>query len=338
MTLVLVLGLSYLLFTIYLANRNQAATYPFDSMDNQLLRWLLYAAGWIVLMMGLFLVMAAMLADRLITEGEAVYPVDSVSVIAGLLLTWGASVAIFRFVNNAGWRERLRGLIGGMRSFNPQSLVHIAAVVLSILLFTSVLILYWANGGGAGAAESASEVSVDDILLQNALFFAATFLGVGFIIRRDLQTAIHRLGLRIPTIADVRTGIVFGFGMFLMLLIVGGILVALFGDLNDEAAQLQVEALTAPPLPIMVLMMLLIAAGEELFFRGALQPVFGNLPVSLFFAIMHTQTLFSPLILVLLVVSLLLGWLRDHHSTTAAIIAHFCYNLIQLLIQIAAGT
>ena len=338
MTLFLILIPGYLLVTIYLANRNQAAGYAFDSVDNQFVRWLLYAAGWLSLMMGLFLVMAAILADRLIAEGEAIYPVGGASVVAGLLLTWGSSLLIFRFVGLAAWREQLRGLIGGVRAYNPQSIVHITAVVLSILVFTGVIILFWADGGSAATAESASEISVDGILLQNGLFIAAAVLGVGLSIRRDPSTVIRRLGLRVPTLADIRWGIGFGLGLFLLLVVIGLVLVALFGDLDDEAATRQVEALIAPPLPLMLLMLVIIAVGEEVFFRGALQPVFGNLPVSLFFAIMHTQTLFSPLILVLVVVSLGLGWLRDHHSTTAAIIAHFCYNLIQLLIQLAAGT
>ena len=338
MTLFLILIPGYLLITIYLANRNQAVGHTFDSMDNQLVRWLLYAAGWLSLMMGLFLVMASILADRLIEEGEAIYPVSSASVVAGVLLTWASSLLIFRFVGLPAWREQLRGLIGGMRSYNPQSIVHITAVVFSVLVFTGVIVLFWADGGSAAAAESASDISVDGILLQNALFIVAAVLGVGLQIRRDWSTVIQRLGLRVPTAADIRWGVGFGLGLFLLLVVISLVLVALFGDLNEEAATRQVEALIAPPLPLMLLMLVLIAIGEEVFFRGALQPVFGNLPVSLFFAIMHTQTLFSPLILVLIVVSLGLGWLRDHHSTTAAIIAHFCYNLIQLLIQMAAGT
>ncbi|MBK8021399.1 MAG: CPBP family intramembrane metalloprotease [Chloroflexi bacterium] len=75
-----------------------------------------------------------------------------------------------------------------------------------------------------------------------------------------------------------------------------------------------------------IVLSLLVAFGEETFFRGALQPVFGNLLTSVFFLILHTQYTLTPASLLLFLVSLALGWLRNRHSTTAAFVAHFVYN------------
>jgi len=122
------------------------------------------------------------------------------------------------------------------------------------------------------------------------------------------------------------------------LIVVAGFFTIFLGDLNNEAANNQAQALAEIPILPLFFAMSLVAIAEEIFFRGALQPIFGNLITTFVFALVHTQSLLSPLIIVLFGLSYMLGVLRDRYSTTAAIIAHFCYNMIQLLLQIAVTT
>jgi membrane protease YdiL (CAAX protease family) len=68
------------------------------------------------------------------------------------------------------------------------------------------------------------------------------------------------------------------------------------------------------------------------FFRGAIQPVFGIWVTSLFFTMLHTQYTLTPATLVIFITSLVLGWLRNRQSTSAAITGHFVYNFIQLVL------
>jgi membrane protease YdiL (CAAX protease family) len=83
-------------------------------------------------------------------------------------------------------------------------------------------------------------------------------------------------------------------------------------------------------LPLAFVMAASAALGEEIWIRGALQPVFGILISSLFFVVLHTQYTLTPATLVVLVLSFGLGWLRQRQSTTAAIIAHFVFNFFPL--------
>jgi membrane protease YdiL (CAAX protease family) len=80
------------------------------------------------------------------------------------------------------------------------------------------------------------------------------------------------------------------------------------------------------------------AIGEEILFRGALQPIFGWIPTSIFFALLHIQYTLTPAALIIFVVSLGLGWVRIRQSTTAAIIAHFLYNFVPLVLQVIVGS
>ena len=75
-----------------------------------------------------------------------------------------------------------------------------------------------------------------------------------------------------------------------------------------------------------------VGIGEEILFRGALQPVFGIVITSLLFVALHTQYAFTPAAGILFVVSLGFGLLRARASTTAAIIAHAAYNGIPFVL------
>jgi uncharacterized protein len=74
-----------------------------------------------------------------------------------------------------------------------------------------------------------------------------------------------------------------------------------------------------------------------LLFRGALQPIFGNLLVSLFFTLLHSQYTFTPASLIILVVSLAFGYVRQKYSTSASIVAHFVYNFSPFILLYLAS-
>ena len=77
------------------------------------------------------------------------------------------------------------------------------------------------------------------------------------------------------------------------------------------------------------------AVSEEILFRGALQPVFGLPLTTVFFVTFHDQYTLSPAMLIVLSVGLGLALLRRYQSTTSAIIAHFIYNFVPVVIVIA---
>lgn len=74
------------------------------------------------------------------------------------------------------------------------------------------------------------------------------------------------------------------------------------------------------------------ALGEELVFRGALQPRFGLLITALLFTIIHSQYGFSPATGLVLLIALLLGWLRQRYNLNVPILVHFGYNFLSVLV------
>jgi membrane protease YdiL (CAAX protease family) len=74
------------------------------------------------------------------------------------------------------------------------------------------------------------------------------------------------------------------------------------------------------------------AIGEEVLFRGALQPIFGMFWTSIFFALLHAQYTLTPAALIIFGVSLSFAWLRHRYDTPTAIAAHFVYNFIPFIL------
>ena len=74
------------------------------------------------------------------------------------------------------------------------------------------------------------------------------------------------------------------------------------------------------------------AVGEEIAFRGALQPVIGFWPTAMVFALTHTQYTLTPAWIIILGVAIVFGWIRQRYNTSVAILTHFWYNLFQLLL------
>ena len=67
--------------------------------------------------------------------------------------------------------------------------------------------------------------------------------------------------------------------------------------------------------------------GEETLFRGALQPRFGLLLTSIFFALVHSQYGITLSTVVVLLLGLVLGWQRLRYNTSTAMITHAVYNM-----------
>ena len=97
---------------------------------------------------------------------------------------------------------------------------------------------------------------------------------------------------------------------------------------NKELEQVTRQMLkVASTAPLIIFLGLAAGIGEELLFRGALLPAFGNLPAALLFASFHAQYALSPATLEILLLGLILGWLRRRAGTTGCIIAHSGYDI-----------
>ncbi len=154
--------------------------------------------------------------------------------------------------------------------------------------------------------------------------------GAGFLVRRDLGSTLERLGLR-PLRPTHLAVVVLG-------------VAALFA-LNSGAESLQrtyfhsqwesdqrVDRMLVSGLGRGETLLLGLSAGigEEVALRGALQPRLGLVPTSVLFAALHVQYSWLGMAVILLL-GLLLGWIRQRTSTTAAIAVHALYDILAVV-------
>jgi membrane protease YdiL (CAAX protease family) len=226
--------------------------------------------------------------------------------------------------------------------FNPRSQVHIAGFILMMLLLILNIGQLALLGGLGGLAtqleETEAVIGVRELILQMVLFIVIAFLAIGFTIRRSPADSFKRLGLRWPTLEDVVWGVGIGLGLYGVLIVLVMIWTALVPPevMAEQTAASELLAQSFNTLPLAFAVAITAGIGEEILFRGALQPVFGLLWSSIYFVLVHIQYTLTPATLIILMVSLGLGLLRNRQSTTACIIAHFTYNFVQLALAVVA--
>jgi len=186
-------------------------------------------------------------------------------------------------------------------------------------------------------AQSGIQASLVDVLAQQLVFVLAAFVGVGLLIRRDGAALNQRLGLLRPTARQLWTGV----RWMIFFVFLQGCIGATWALLAPEQAQQLSginEALLGNFDTVGEWFVLAAAAGlgEELLFRGALQPIFGIVPTSLIFAISHVQYGLSPATLTVFLLSVVLGIIRKRSNTTVSILVHAGYNFILGLLSLLA--
>ena len=334
--------LGYLGVTMYLANQSQLT----GERDQRVRTLLNIGVGFIGLLALYVLLLGASssVSDELAAQDEEFEAIEisASGVLVSVVVCTMTGLAAAAVIRSSDVRQRIQRAVAGNGTYSPVSIVHTTAVVLACLMITLQLVPFLIAGGTETMAETIETqgISLGEPLFQAFVEIAAAFLGIGYAIRRTLPQALERLGLVIPTGRDWRGGFV---GGLLLIAVLYAFSIAIFIFQSPETISEQnraAESLAqafATPLAALILS-LSAAFGEEIFFRGALQPVFGNLITSVFFVAMHTQVFVTPGIILLFIVSMGLGYIRNRYSTTAAIIAHFVYNFFQLIILVSTGT
>lgn len=310
------LGFGYVALIVYLANLVILGTFRVD-----VLRWMLLGLCLLLGMVGLSVLQEASSALALLT---------SATVVLGAI-----TAAIFTL--HAPTRQQLRRWLPARATYQPDSIIHTTAIVFMLFQVLFTLAIFQLSGGQAGLAAALAEnpPTVADALFSGGVYTLLALGGVGFYLRRSLPETLQRLGLDglTPTAALVAVGA----GLLMQL---GSLLfTALWVSVTppDVLAEQQAAGNAIALASIGSLWAILATAGaaaigEEILFRGALQPVFGLTLTTLMFTFVHTQYLGSPALLYIGIMGALLGWLRLRYGTIAAIIAHFLFNLISLQI------
>lgn len=221
-------------------------------------------------------------------------------------------------------------------ALEPDSTVHTLALVVVGYLAGNAL-LSAAPGTLEMLIEGGIQPTIVDVLAQQFVFVLAAFLGVGLLTRRDSEALNQRLGLLRPTRAQLWTGLRW-MVFFVFLQACVGALWALLNPAQAEALGGLNEVLLGNFDTVWEWFLLAAAAGlgEELLFRGALQPIFGILPTSLIFAVSHVQYGLSPATFTVFLLSVVLGIIRKRSNTTVAILVHAGYNFTLGMLSLLA--
>jgi hypothetical protein len=338
---------------IYLANLNDLEQSGPQSQTTGIrlqqrvtrVRWMLFGLLSIALLLGLLIMQLALIGPYAEVFQQAsleVPQVDTLSAVVFFVFTLVVCIVCVRLIASPRARIRLRQLVGAQGHYNPDSSVHLVAAVMGLWLLVIMLGQFVLAGGIAGLASALEQsgVPLTELLFQTILLIVLAFLGVGMLIRRNVPQSLDRLGLRLPTLTDAAWGVGTGLLLFGVTIALSAVWTLLTPE--DQIAQQQAAAeqlaRSFNTLPLAFVISLCAAVSEEILFRGALQPVFGLLLTSMLFTGFHSQYTLTPATLIILVVGAGLGWLRQRQNTTAAIIAHFVYNFIQLALAILIGS
>ena len=247
-------------------------------------------------------------------------------------------------INNLASRGFSLALIGGwgvLVSLTPvrrqlarfmridtNSPVHTLALVL-VGYIVGQSVLAWSQGGIEGLATTAEPASVGLFILSESLFAVVALLGVGLMVRRSGRDLLQRLGLVRPD----RRQLIYGTAIIAFLVVLQGIVGAVWTLINPEHAEV-LEDLNTILLADFdtfwewFLIALAAGIGEELLFRGALQPVLGLGFTAAIFALVHFQYGFSPLLIFVAILAIILGLIRRYFNTTTAIFIHVGYDFV----------
>ena len=287
-----------------------------------------FLVGFVMLLLQLLLPTRPDLVEQLALVG---FQVDQIT--SWGWMTWGvmgASIGGLVLL-----LKPVRRLCARFTSLDPDNPVHGAALSMTMLI---VINMAFTLGVGIGTlaqklADQAEEgaappVSLAMLWTQAALFVVLALIGVGWLSRRSFGAALARLGIVRPTLREVLIGV--GVALALVPLVVliealgRAVGVGVGQDIESFSEQL-LGPLFASPLGVLSVGVAA-AVGEESIFRGALQPKAGLWLTALLFALTHSNYGISTATVVVFILGVVLGLLRQRHNTTTAMITHAVYN------------
>ena len=216
--------------------------------------------------------------------------------------------------------------------------VHLTALTLIILYTGANLAQAAMISDPSVLLESDVRLGMGALLSQEAGFLAMALLGVGLGLRRSWPETLERLKLHALSVRDVASA----FWLVILLItlsVAAGSILMLFAPQDSIRAAVFNQLIMAEFQSLWgaILLGLLSGFGEELLYRGALQPTLGLVLTSLVFALHHLQYL-NPTLIVIFLLGLALGWIRNRWSTTLAALVHAGYNTSLMLFALAAAS
>lgn len=224
-----------------------------------------------------------------------------------------------------------RRLVSFVTPMDPTSTIDMMGLGLILALMSY---FGWAITVDTGTDSVTPAVTIASQVINVLFFILVAYVAVGTNIYRTAGEATERLGVRWPTLPDIAVGVAAVIPAFILSML-GSLLTLYFQpDLFEDLGDTMQEMSSGTHLVLInVLIFASAGLGEEILFRGAIQPRFGIVLTAAFWALVHTQYQFSFVVLGLFLVGILFGLMRKYVSTTSAIIAHALYNAAVVLLQ-----
>jgi uncharacterized protein len=191
-------------------------------------------------------------------------------------------------------------------------------------------------GGALLVAETLPpfEVTAEQRAGQAVAEVFLAFIWIGFPTRRGLRQALERLGLRGIDRRVVAVSVVFTLALFAVSVVTSLLASLLQPGVIERIEERLLPLTTAFASPVAALALgVLAGTGEEILFRGAIQPRYGLLLTTLLFTVLHVQYELSVVSLGVFGLAILLGLERRWFGTTACILTHALYDALAILLQ-----
>ena len=229
----------------------------------------------------------------------------------------------------------VRRLFARFTPLDPSSPVQAVALSYSALVLINLLATL--GIGLDNLAETLEQQSaagmnfnmIPALWAQDITMVVLGLVGVGWLSRRSLGSALNRLAIVRPKLRQVGIGLGAGLLMAPVVIVLEYLLsrVGIKADADVERLTEQLIGPLATSIPGILTLGLAAALGEETVFRGALQPRFGLIFTTLLFALLHSTYGVSIATLIVFGVGLVLGLLRMRYNTTTSMVAHAVYNM-----------
>ncbi|MCS7060976.1 MAG: CPBP family intramembrane glutamic endopeptidase [Anaerolineae bacterium] len=282
---------------------------------------------------GILLILTGVMQPLLATQ-QPQMPITADWYGTGAILIIGCTAALLVLLPN------VRRQAARLFPIDPDSIVHTTALSMTATAvggnFAQMVLtnsLLTAELLSELQAQGVSATFVDILVFPLLTLSVAALLSVGWMTRRSWDEVIERLGLTMPAPMH--------------LVLAGVITAALIGLASaadqawatlDPVGRERVGSVSAEltknftGLSGAFAVGLTAGIGEELFFRGAYQRRFGIVMTALVFSTFHIQYFISIATLVVFIIGLVLGWLRQRTSLTICILVHFLYNFVSVLL------
>lgn len=273
-------------------------------------------------------VLTVVFADQLTAELED----DAFGVRTGVfLIAIGLAIGL-------GLLPQIRSLLARFMPISPRSMPDMVGLIVMVSLSIMMIWTIDLTFADTGSDEELTSMGGTGLVLQAVLLVGVAYFAIGGAINRDFANVRDRLGLHTPTGREVAISLALIVPLFVVS-IIGGLLTDVFQPGFTEDIDAIMENVTGGLINFQGALLIGLTAGigEEILFRGAIQPRYGIVFTSIIFTLIHVQYGFSFVLVGVFLTAVILGIQRQKMNTTCCIITHSAYNFTAVMLSVLAA-